>query len=338
MFRFANTELLYLLLLIPLLAGIYLLASARRRRSLARFGNPATLDGLMPERSPRRRRAKFALILTALALMILAAARPQFGSKLSQTRRTGVELMLAVDVSNSMLARDFTPNRLERTKSAIARLLEGLQQDQVGLVAFAGEAYVQLPITSDYTTARNFVGQLSTDMISRQGTDLEAAIDLAAASFGPGSEGSRVLILISDGENHRSDPLPAAERAKEQGITIYTIGIGTSEGVPIPLDDGRMMQDEQGEMVVTRLDEGMLERIALTTDGAYIRADNQSIGLEQITERINQTQRKELISRRFEQFDEQFQYPLAAALILLLLELLLLPRKNPLLARFDIFK
>lgn len=337
MFRFAHTEVFYLLLLVPLLAGVYALTLRRGRNALRRLGNETTLRALMPDRSPRRCNAKFVLTLLALALLIVALARPQFGARLGEQRRTGMELMIAVDVSNSMLARDFTPNRLEHTKAAIERLLEELDQDRVGLIAFAGQAFVQLPVTSDHATARSFAAQLSTDMISRQGTDLAAAIELAIASFSPGSEGSRALIVISDGENHESDPLPAAERAHEAGITIYTIGIGTSEGVPIPLAGGEMMRDGQGEMVVTRLDEAMLERLALTTDGAYLRADDATLGLEQIMGRIEQTHRRELRTAQFEQWDEQFGYPLAAALALLLLEMLVLPRKNPRLARFNVF-
>lgn len=338
MFRFAHPDAFYLLPLVALLVAIHALALWRQRRAIRRLGNEATLLALMPDRSPRRRRAKFILTLCALAMLVVALARPQLGTKLSTTSRTGVEMMLAVDVSNSMLAQDFTPNRLERTKAAVARLIEELDQERIGLIAFAGAAYVQLPITSDHTTARSFLEQLSTDMISRQGTDLAQAIDLAIGSFGAGSEGSRVLILISDGENHESDPLPAAERAQEAGIVIYTIGIGSPEGVPIPLPGGGMMQDQEGQMVVTRLDEAVLEQIALTTRGAYVRADERSIGLERIVERIEQTAQRELSVAQFEQYDELAAWPLGAALALLILELLILGRKNPRLARFDVFK
>lgn len=336
MFRFESPHILWLLILVPLLIGGYLWAARLYRRRLARFGEPETVRTLMPDASPLRVRNKFILCLAALGLLVVALARPQFGSKLREVTRQGIEIMLAVDVSNSMLAQDFEPNRLERTKFAINRLLEGLRQDRVGLVAFAGDAYVQLPITADYVTARNFAAQLSPTMVSRQGTAIGAAIDLAASSFSSGSEGSRVLIVISDGENHEDDALAAAKRAAEQGIKIYTIGIGTPEGAPIQIG-GEFLKDNQGNMVVSKLDEPSLEEIALSTGGAYIRATNKSIGLEEIIAKINQTEKKKLTSTIFEEFNEQFQYLVGAALLLLLADVLMLSRRNRIFARFNIF-
>lgn len=336
MFRFESPHILWLLILVPLLIGGYLWAARLYRRRLARFGEPETVRTLMPDASPLRVRNKFILCLAALGLLVMALARPQFGSKLREVTRQGIEIMLAVDVSNSMLAQDFEPNRLERTKFAINRLLEGLRQDRVGLVAFAGDAYVQLPITADYVTARNFAAQLSPTMVSRQGTAIGAAIDLAASSFSSGSEGSRVLIVISDGENHEDDALAAAKRATEQGIKIYTIGIGTPEGAPIQIG-GEFLKDDQGNMVVSKLDEPSLEEIALSTGGAYIRATNKSIGLEEIIAKINQTEKKKLTSTIFEEFNEQFQYLVGAALLLLLADVLMLSRRNRIFARFNIF-
>ena len=336
MFRFESPHILWLLILVPLLIGGYLWAARLYRRRLARFGEPETVRTLMPDASPLRVRNKFILCLAALGLLVVALARPQFGSKLREVTRQGIEIMLAVDVSNSMLAQDFEPNRLERTKFAINRLLDGLRQDRVGLVAFAGDAYVQLPITADYVTARNFAAQLSPTMVSRQGTAIGAAIDLAASSFSSGSEGSRVLIVISDGENHEDDALAAAKRAAEQGIKIYTIGIGTPEGAPIQIG-GEFLKDDQGNMVVSKLDEPSLEEIALSTGGAYIRATNKSIGLEEIIAKINQTEKKKLTSTIFEEFNEQFQYLVGAALLLLLADVLMLSRRNRIFARFNIF-
>ncbi len=337
MFRFENIDMLWWLGLIPLLIVVYLIYIRARARRLTRFGNPLTLAQLMPEASPKRVRRKFMLVLVAITLIIIALARPQFGSKLKEVTSRGVEILLAVDVSNSMLAADFEPNRLERTKFAIERLIEQLREDRIGLIVFAGDAYVQLPITSDYIAARNFARHLSPNMVTRQGTALGAAIDLAALSFSPGSEGSRILIVISDGENHEDDPLAAAERAAEQGITIYTIGIGTEQGAPIPWEGG-YLTDEGGNMVVTRLDEAMLEQTALTAGGAYIRATNRSIGLEEIVRRIAETEGAETTAQVFDEYNEQFQYLLAAALVLLILETLIIPRKNRLLAKFNIFK
>ena len=337
MFRFASPEYFYLFLLVPLLVGAYFYLVYSRRRRLARFGDPVTVQQLMPDASPARQRTKFVLWLIALVLLIVALARPQFGSKLKEEQRTGIELMLAVDVSNSMLAEDFEPNRLERTKYAIGRLLEGLQQDRVGLVVFAGDAYVQLPITSDYLTARNFTQQIAPNMVSKQGTAIGAAIDLAASSFSSESEGSRVIVLITDGENHEDDAVSAARRAAEKGIRIYTIGIGTPEGAPIRIGDD-FIRDEKGEIVVSKLDEATLREIALRTGGAYIRSTNQSLGLQEIIDKVNETEKKEFRSVMFEEYDEQFQYPLGLALFLLLLQWAILGRKNHLLARFNIFK
>ena len=336
MFRFATPQYLYLLLLLPLFTGLYIYAAHVRRVRLARFGDAGSMRLLTPEASPARMRRKFVLFVLGVAALAVALARPQFGSKLKEEKRVGIELMLAVDVSNSMLAEDFAPNRLERAKYAILRLLEGMRQDKVGLVVFAGDAYVQLPITSDYVTARNFISQVSPSMVSRQGTAIGAAIDLAASSFSSESEGSRAIVMITDGENHEDDALGAARAAAERGINIYTIGMGTPEGAPVMID-GDFIRDESGEMVVSKLDETTLEQIALTTGGAYIRASRQSVGLDEIVSRINEMEDKEFSTMVFEEFDEQYQYLLGAALVLLLLEMAVMGRRNPWMARFDIF-
>jgi Ca-activated chloride channel family protein len=337
MFRFGHIESLWWLLLIPALIVVYILYVRAQRRRLARLGNVETLRGLMPEVSPKRVRRKFMLLLIAIGLIVTALARPQFGSKLKEVTRRGVEIIIAVDVSNSMLAEDFEPNRLERTKFAIDRLVEQLREDRIGIIVFAGDAYVQLPITSDYVAARNFARHLSPDMVSRQGTAMGAAIDLAALSFSAGSEGSSILILVSDGENHEDDPVAAAQAAAEKGITIYTIGIGTDQGAPIFID-GDYLTDEEGNMVVTRLDETTLEQVALATGGAYIRATNRSVGLDEIIRQVNEVEKKELTAQVFEDYNEQYQYILAIALFFLILEALILARKNRILARFNIFK
>lgn len=337
MFRFAHPAFFYLLLLVPLLVGVFMWSAYTRRKRIERFGDPRTVRALMPDASPGRYLTKFLFLLAAFVLTIIALARPQLGSKLKEVKMEGIELMFAVDVSNSMLAQDFEPNRLERTKYAINRLLEGLQQDKVGLVVFAGDAYVQLPITSDYMTARNFTRQISPTMVSKQGTAIGAAIDLAASSFSSDSEGSRVIILITDGENHEDDAISAAKRAAAKGIKIYTIGIGTPEGAPIQIN-GDFIRDAEGNMVVTKLDENILRQIALLTDGAYIRSTNQSLGLTEIISKINDTEKKEFSAMMFEEYNEQFQYFIAGALIMLILGWAVRRHKNHALARFNIFK
>ena len=337
MFRFANAEYLYLLLLIPLLVAVLGVASVRRRRLLERFGNMEIIRTLMPDFSRSRLRLKAAIYLTALALLIVAAARPQLGSKLREEKAKGVEMMLVVDVSNSMLAEDFEPNRLERTKYAINRLFEGLQQERVGLVAFAGEPKVQLPITSDYRMAQAFARRLSTTLVAEQGTDVARALELAMLSYSSQSERSRVMVLITDGENHEADAVEQARKAAAAGTKIYTIGIGTPEGAPIEID-GEFIKDENGEMVVSKLGEQMLEEIAAVTDAAYVRATKQSIGLEEIVKSINDMEKAELTTLRYEEYNEQYQWLVAVALALLVVEGLILPRRNPRLKRFNIFR
>ncbi len=337
MFRFANPQYLYLIALIPLLWFLFVMASRNRRKRLAKFGNPELLKSLMPNVSRGRVRFKFFLFLGALFFMALALARPQFGSKLREERSRGVEMMLVVDLSNSMLAEDFEPNRLERTKFAINRLFESMEQDRVGLVAFAGDAEVQLPITSDYRMAQAYTSRLSPKTIAVQGTNVGKAIDLALLSYSDKEDASRVMILITDGEDHDQGAIDAAQRAKAQGVKIYTIGIGTPEGAPITID-GEFIRDSSGEIVVSKLGEEMLQQISAITEGAYIRASNQSLGLTEITNEINEMERGELSTIQFEEYNEQFQYMLAIALLLLLLEIAILGYKNPALERFNIFK
>lgn len=337
MFRFANPDMLWLLALVPAMALALVVAARLRRRSLARFGNPELLKELMPDVSAGRVRLKSLLFIAAFALVVLAAARPQFGSKLREEKAEGIEMMLVVDVSNSMLAEDFSPSRLDRTRYSIDKLFSSLTQDRVGMVVFAGEAKVQLPITSDYRMAKSFARKLSPSLVSVQGTDLGQAMSLAALSFSNAPDKSRAMILITDGEAHDSDAVEAARRAAEQGIRIFAIGIGTPEGAPIKIG-GEFIRDEKGDMVVSRLNEEMLQEIASIGDGGYIRATNQAFGLDEIVEKINDMERGEVASLRFEEYNEQFPWLIAAALVLLLLESLLLDRRNPRLRRFNIFR
>ena len=339
MFRFANPHLLWLLLLVPAMAGLFAAAARNRRRRLARFGNPAILRLLMPDASPARVRFRFLLFCTAAALVVLAAARPQLGSKLREQTSEGIEMMLVVDVSNSMLAEDFEPNRLERTKYAIGKLFDGLRQDRVGMIVFAGDAAVQLPITSDYRMARAFARKIAPSLVSVQGTEIGRALSLALLSFSEKTEQShsRVIILITDGEGHDNGAVEVARRAAEQGVRIFTIGIGTPEGAPIRIG-GQFILDENGQMVVSKLGEPLLEQIAQLTSGIYVRSSNQSIGLDEVIRSINEMQKTELSTVRFEEYNEQYQYFLGLALLLLFIEFFVLDRRNPLLARFNIFR
>ena len=337
MFRFAHIELLYLLALIPVLAIIFALMMRRRRLLMERFGNLELLKELIPSYSRARLRLKLWIWLTAYACLVIAAARPQLGSKLREEKAKGVEMMLVVDVSNSMLAEDFEPNRLERTKYAINKLFEGLHQERVGLVIFAGEPKVQLPITSDYRMAQAFTKRISTSLVAEQGTDIGKALELASLSFSSQSGQSSVIVLITDGENHDQSVEQVVARAKQDGIRIYCIGIGTPEGAPIEIG-GEFIKDENGEMVVSKLGEQMLQGIASSTEGAYVRASKQSIGLEEIVKSINQMEKSELTTVRYEEYNEQYQYFIAVALALLLLDLVIMPRRNPKLRKFNIFR
>ena len=337
MFRFANIELLYLLALIPVLAIIFALMMRRRRLLMERFGNLELLKELIPSYSRTRLRLKLWVWLAAYACLVIAAARPQLGSKLREEKAKGVEMMLVVDVSNSMLAEDFEPNRLERTKYAINKLFEGLHQERVGMVIFAGEPKVQLPITSDYRMAQAFTKRISTSLVAEQGTDIGKALELASLSFSSQSGQSRVIVLITDGENHDQSVEQVVARAKQDGIRIYCIGIGTPEGAPIEIG-GEFIKDENGEMVVSKLGEQMLQEIASATEGAYVRASKQSIGLEEIVKSINQMEKSELTTVRYEEYNEQYQYFIAVALALLLLDLVIMPRRNPKLRKFNIFR
>lgn len=336
MFRFANIELLYLLLAVPAMAVLFEVMIRKRGQMMARFGSAMAVKRLAPEVSVARLRVKFWLFAAAFTLLTIAVARPQMGSKLREVEREGVEIMVALDVSNSMLASDFSPNRLERTKYAVSRVIEGLSEERIGVVVFAGDAYVQLPITSDYLTARNFVERISPTQVTKQGTAIGAALDLATSAFSSDSEGSRVVILVTDGENHEDDALKAAERAAERGVKVYTIGIGTPEGAPINID-GDFIRDGEGEIVVSKLDETTLQKIAATTEGAYIRATSASVGVQEIVDMINRTEKSKFKTEIFEEYDEKYHIPLVAALVLLLVELLVLPRRNRVLSRFNLF-
>uniref|UniRef100_UPI004057B9B1 VWA domain-containing protein n=1 Tax=Alistipes sp. TaxID=1872444 RepID=UPI004057B9B1 len=339
MFRFAHPHYLWLLLSVPLLLILYALVQRAMRRRIARFGHLETVRFLMPDRSVGRPRLKLLLLLLALTLMILSAARPQFGSKLKEEKAEGIEMMLVVDVSNSMLAEDYEPSRLDRTKYAIGRLFEGLKQDRVGMVVFAGEAKVQLPITTDYRMARAFTRKIDPALVGVQGTDIAQALSLATISFSSNTKESRsrAIILITDGEGHSGDVMAAAAKAHEQGIRIYTIGIGTPEGAPIKIG-GEYIKDEKGDMVVSKLDEELLQAVAHSTEGLYVRASNQSLGLEEIVREINAMEQSELESLRFEEFNEQYAALLIAAFVLLLLEALIRNRHNPLFSHLNIFR
>ena len=340
MFRFANPEYLYALLLIPALLLFYGYSRIKRRRALAKFGHREIVSVLMPNASNARPALKYIVLLIALASIILGIARPQFGTQLKTVKREGIELIIALDVSNSMLAEDIQPNRLERAKRAISQLVDKLSDDKIGLIVFAGEAYTQLPITSDYVSAKLFLNSISPQIVPTQGTAIGAAIDLAAKSFSPQFVGNKVLIIITDGENHEDDAAGAAANASEQGIVVHTIGMGLPQGALIPdVSNGQkgFKKDNKGNTIVTKLNEPMLQKIAQSGKGMYIRANNSQVGLNTLFNEVDKMEKTEMESQIYADYDEKFQYFIGLGLFLLLLEFVILERKNKYLKNIKLF-
>lgn len=341
MFRFSHTEYLYFLLLIPVIIGLHWFVTVLQKKAINRFGNFETLLLLMPGFSLKRGWLKTIIFTVAFIFIIIGLAGPQFGSKLTEVKRKGIELIIALDVSNSMMAEDIQPNRLERAKQAISRLVDKLSDDRLGLIVFAGDAYVQLPITNDYISAKMFLSSINPGIVPKQGTAIGAAINLAANSFSPQSETSKVIVVLSDGENHEDDAVEAAKKAAELGIYVYTIGIGSPQGSPIPTSPGETQpsfwKDKDGNVVVTKLDEETLSKVAVAGNGKYIRASNIQFGLLPLFDEINKMQKTEIKEKIYSEYDEQFQYMFAVALFLLLLEFIILERKNKWLIKLNLF-
>lgn len=339
-FRFAHIEYLWGLLIIPFLTIIFIWSRYSRKRALRRFGDEQLISELMPFASESRPVFKFFLIMLALALFIAGTARPQFGSKLKKLKREGIELIIALDVSNSMMAEDIQPNRLERAKRAISRVVDRLKDDRIGLIVFAGEAYIQLPLTSDYNSAKLFLESVNTQIVPRQGTAIGSAINMAVRSFTSEVSTNKVIVIITDGENHEDDPVAAAQEAANNGIVIHTIGMGLPQGSPIPIKSNGQtdyIKDKDGNIVITKLDEVMLEKIATTGNGIYVRANNAQVGLNALFDEVDKLNKEEMETVIFSEYDDQFQYFFAAGIILLLLEFLILERKNRYLMRIKLF-
>lgn len=326
MLYLAQSQYILLLLLVPLLFVAYALHLRVRRKRIAKIGDPELVNRLMPDASTGKGWLKVSLLAAAWLFFVLGLTRPQLGARLKEHQSQGVEVMIALDVSNSMLAEDYSPNRLERSKLAISRLVDRLQGDRIGLVIFAGEAFTQLPITADYVSAKIFLKNIDTGSVPIQGTALAEALMTSARSFSTQSERSRAIILITDGEDHEGDVLEAAKAIAEQGIRIYCIGVGSPQGKPIPIG-GSLMKDSKGEIVVTRLDEDILQEIAGVGGGKYVRAGTTEFGLNPIIEDIRTIDKEEFNSIVFEDFDEQYMYFFAIALFFLILELLVPERK-----------
>jgi Ca-activated chloride channel family protein len=340
LFRFANPDFLYLLLLLPVMLILYIISSVRRKRSIRKLGDQKLVSELLPELSEIRPLVKFMLMMIVIISAIIALARPQFGSKIEDVKKEGVEVIIALDVSNSMLAEDIQPNRLTRAKQAISRLVDNLGNDKIGLIVFAGDAYTQIPVTTDYVSAKMFLSSIGPEMVPKQGTAIGAAISLGIRSFTPGENKSKALIIITDGENHEDDPVSVAEEASKAGIVIHTIGIGSEQGVPVPVASGNrrdFMKDRDGNTVITRLNEDILRNVAISGNGNYVRASNSNIGLEEIYGEIRKMKQEELESTVYTEYNDQFQIFTAIAAFLLILEFLIMDRKNRRLANIRLF-
>ena len=340
MFRFANIELLWLLLLIPAMTFGHIWLTRRKRRQLREFGDEELVHSLMPNAEPVRVHLKFGLLMTALACLIVAAARPQYGQSERVEKRQGIEVMIALDISNSMLAEDVAPSRLDRAKQMLSKLIDNMADDKVGLVVFAGEAYTQLPITADYVSAKMFLQHITPALIPTQGTAIGDAIVTSVRGFG-GEEGksSRAIILITDGENHEKGAVEAAQKAAEMGIHIYVIGIGKPEGSPIPVPGtGDFRKDRQGNVVITHLNEDMCREIAQAGKGFYVRCDNTNTAYRALEQEIDKLAKQEIETHTFTDYNEQYQSFVILALLLLMIEFFIFPRKNKVAARWNIFR
>ena len=341
MFRFAYYELIYLFGLLPVYIILYILMRRWKKKSLNKLGDKSVIFQLFPDVSLSRPGIKFVLLMLVLVFFIIALCGPLIGSKLEEVKRKGVDVMIALDVSNSMKAEDIRPNRLERSKQAISRLIDKLQGDRIGLVVFAGDAYTQLPITTDYGAAKLFLSTVDPEIVPRQGTAIGAAIEMAASAFSDSSRKNSAIIVISDGENHEDDAVDAAKKAWEHGIRIYTIGMGSIDGAPIPIfNNGARVgfrQDNNGQTVITKLDPAALQEISEAGHGRFVRATNSDDGLDLILKEINTLEKKEFQAKMFTDYANQYQYFAAAGLLLLFIEFLLGERKSKWYSQLNLF-
>ena len=327
MIQFAQSQYLLLILLIPVFFLLQSLVFRFRTRRIRKFGDEQLVRQLMPSYSRTRTWVRLVLFSIGFFFFAIGLSRPQIGAKLTEHETKGAEIMIVLDVSNSMLAEDYSPNRLERAKLAISRLVDKLRDDRIGLIVFAGNSFVQLPITTDYVSAKMFLGSISTDSVPIQGTAIGDAINTAIRSFSAQSEKNRAIIIITDGENHEDDPVAAAAQAAEMGIRVFTIGVGSPEGKPIPMD-GELLKDKDGNIVVTRLDESILQEVAKAGKGVYVRAGNSEFGLNPVIDDIRKMEDEKYNSIVFEEYDEQFMYFLAMALFFFIIEMLIGDRRS----------
>ena len=338
MFRFAHIEFLWLLLAIPVLVATHIWITHRKHQQLQQFGDPELMAELMPNASKIRPHVKFALMLTALALLIIGIARPQYGTKEQTVKRQGIEVMIALDISNSMLAEDVAPNRLERAKQMLSKLVDQMVDDKLGLVVFAGDAFTQIPITCDYVSAKMYLQSITPELIPAQGTAIGKAITTCVSSFGSeDTDKSRAIILITDGDNHEDNAQEAAKMAKEKGIHVFVVGIGKPEGSPIPDGRGGFKKDKQGTVVVSRLSEEMCQEVAAAGGGMYVRADNSNTATRALEKEIEKLGKQEIETKVYSDYNEQYQSFIFIALLLLVIDFFIFSRKNKSISRINLF-
>ena len=340
-FRFANPHILWLLLVVVILVVVFITARYFSHSALKRFGNIKLLTPLMTEASEGKLRIKFILEVIAFVCLIIAAARPQFGSKLETVKKEGIEVMVCLDISNSMLAEDIQPNRLERAKRMLSRLLDQMDNDQVGLIVFAGDAFTQLPITNDFVSAKMFLSTIDPKMVSIQGTAIGSAINLAVRSFTPNEESQKAIILIKDGENHEDDAQGAAQQALDRGIHTHVIGIGSVQGALVPDDSGRpgsYRKDNEGNPVTSHLDEEMARQIAAAGQGVYAHADNSNAAITAVMDELSQLQTAELDSHVYADYEDQFPWFVWIAFFCIFIDMVLLDKANSFIRSIKLFE
>lgn len=340
MFRFANYNFLYLLILCIIFIVLLFFYVRNRKKALNKIGQWELVKELIPQYSKKLPIYRTFFFIISLFFLILALARPQFGERTEIIRKEGIEIMIALDISNSMLAEDITPNRLERSKYALSQLVDNLKNDKLGLVVFAGNAFVQLPMTHDYSAAKLFVSTISPDLISEQGTSIGSAINLAISSFTTDSDIGKAIIIITDGEDHEGDAMEAAKLAKQKGIQVFTIGMGLEKGAPIPSpqQNGEFIKDEAGNTVISKLNSEYLQKVAAAANGTYIQASNTNVGLDDILTEINRLNTETYESTEFTAHAEQFQYFLIISILFLILGIIFPERRHTSWEKYNIFK
>ena len=338
MLRFEDPIYLWMLLIIPILVLVRFIVWRKRKRNLRKFGDPSLLKEMMPDVSKYRLTIKFCLLLSAITILIFMIARPQVGSKISHEKREGIEVLIALDISNSMLAQDVIPSRLEKSKLLIEDLVDHFTNDKVGLVVFAGDAFVQLPITNDYVSAKMFLQNINPSLITTQGTDLARAISLSQSCFTQREHIGRAIIVITDGEDHEGGALEAAREAYKKGINVFILGVGTSKGAPIPDGNGGYLKDNSGQIVLSALNEQMCQQVAKAGNGVYIHVDNTSDAQERLNKELSKLQSGISDTMVYSEYNEQFQIFGIILLLLLIVETILLESRNPLFKQINLFR